>query len=242
MCRGAGCSWVLGMAAGGGGGVLAGAVLHVKSSQKVRAASSLPLVPMQIVRGTDSPPAIFHRGHPNPGQTQDWLCGLGIRQGGALCPATSGSGLRSCWRNEGFRAGHRGCVDTEVSGHLSAAPSGPQPGSMCHPWEHRARGQGRDPGPQVERGGLQNVALWSFTALASARACNQRSDLHGMAVVSAPEGFRRQGVGRWSRGGGGGGRAGGGTLHRQHAAPAGGLGRQGTGDFNPLLLLLQLAL
>lgn len=78
--------------------------------------------------------------------------------------------------------------------------------------------------------------------MASARACSQSSDPHGMAAVGAPWAVRREGVDWWSRGSRGGGRAGGGTLHRQHAAPAGGLGRQGTGDFNPLLLLLQLAL
>lgn len=82
-------------------------------------------------------------------------------------------------------------MDTEVSMFLSAAIPGPQPGSL--PFARGSTGAGANvgPGPQAGRGGLQKVALWSFTALASARACSQSSDPHGMAAVDAPWGFRR---------------------------------------------------
>lgn len=56
---------------------------------------------------------------------------------------------------------------------LSAAIPGPQPGSLL--FAHGSTGAGANvgPGPQAGRGGLQKVALWSFTALASARACTK---------------------------------------------------------------------
>lgn len=52
----------------------------------------------------------------------------------------------------------------------------------------KAGGQDEEPESQVC---YQKVALWSFTALASARACSQSSDPHGMAAVGAPWAFRR---------------------------------------------------
>lgn len=56
---------------------------------------------------------------------------------------------------------------------LSAAIPGPQPGSL--PLAHGSTGAGANVGsePQAGRGALQKVALWSFTALASARACTK---------------------------------------------------------------------
>lgn len=55
----------------------------------------------------------------------------------------------------------------------------------------RAGGQDEEPEPWLCSGCYQKVALWSFTALASARACSQSSDPHGMAAVGAPWAFRR---------------------------------------------------
>lgn len=52
----------------------------------------------------------------------------------------------------------------------------------------RAGGQDEEPESPVC---YQKVALWSITALASARACCQSSDPHGMAAVGAPWAFRR---------------------------------------------------
>lgn len=52
----------------------------------------------------------------------------------------------------------------------------------------RAGGQDEEP---ASRMCYQKVALWSFTALASARACSQSSDPHGMAAVGAHGAFRR---------------------------------------------------
>lgn len=92
--------------------------------------------------------------------------------------------------SEGFRARCGGCVDTEVSMFLSAAIPGPQLGSL--PLAHGSTGLGpRWARPSGRRRRLQKVALWSFTAWASARACSQSSDPHGMAAVDAPWGFRR---------------------------------------------------
>jgi hypothetical protein len=55
--------------------------------------------------------------------------------------------------------------------------------------------RGRGPGWGARTSGgqrmRQNVALWNFTALASARACSQSSDPPGMAAVGAPWAFRR---------------------------------------------------
>lgn len=85
-----------------------------------------------------------------------------------------------------------GVVDVwTLRSHLGSNP-GPQPGSLQHPHGSAgAGGQGGGTGTSGGRGGLQNVALWGFMALASARACSQSSDPHGMAAVGAPWGFRR---------------------------------------------------
>ena len=77
--------------------------------------------------------------------------------------------------------------------------------------------------PSTVPGAQQALILTSRnTALLYARPCHTASPTPGQPVSLAERGPA--------------------PLTRQHAASAGGLGRQGTGDFNPLLLLLQLAL
>lgn len=67
-----------------------------------------------------------------------------------------------------------GVVDVwTLRSHLGSNP-GPQPGSLQHPHGSAgAGGQGGGTGTSGGRGGLQNVALWGFMALASARACTE---------------------------------------------------------------------
>lgn len=118
--------------------------------------------------------------------SQAWAsCDSGIRQDASCSISGPGSGPeRPRLSSQGFRA--------EASAlHSSGSSPGPQPGSSKFPQE---RGVG--PGwAGAWRAGLQKVALWSFEAAASARACSPSSDPHGMAAVGARWGFRREGVG-----------------------------------------------
>lgn len=73
--------------------------------------------------------------------------------------------------SEGVSVACRGCVDTGRP-CSSWQHSWPQPGSLGKPHGSAgAWGQGGEPAPPAGRGQPQHVALWSFAALASARAC-----------------------------------------------------------------------